>query len=436
MKLAIPCTGLIALFAATLGGEIPRNHPAAHFHVSPAGSPSGAGSAARPWDLATALAGARGRVRPGDTVWIHGGRYRGAFKTTLIADSARPIVFRQAPGERATIDGTLKADGAYLTFWGFEIMQSVPTTYGLEARTIGGKFINLVIHDAGTMGVSFWTPGENAELYGCIVYRNGTHENLDHGVYVHNERGTKLLADNVFFDNLAYGIHVYAGARNPPQRGVRVQGNIAFNNGTISRRYRAKGNILVGGEVPMSDMQVVDNLVYFAGPDGENIRLGYASVTNGDIVARGNVAWGGEVGLRVGNWQAAVVEGNTLVGARQLVSGLAPDRSNALYARPRTPPAPAVFVKPNRYEPGRGYVVIYNWQQLPSVKVDLSTVLTEGQTYELRRVQDVFGAPVARGTFAGDSVALPASAFDVYLVTVSAPASVAAPSGRSRSRAQ
>lgn len=436
MKLAIPCTGLVALLAATLGGEVPENKPAANFHVSPTGSPMGAGTAARPWDLATALSGARARIRAGDTVWIHGGTYRGAFRSVLIGDSARPIVFRQARGERATIDGTLKAEGAYLTFWGFEIMQSKPSTYGLEARTIGGKFINLVIHDAGTMGVSFWTPGENAELYGCIIYRNGTHENLDHGVYVHNERGTKLLADNVFFENLAFGIHVFASARNQPQRGVRVHGNIAFNNGTISRRYPAKGNILVGGEVPMSDMQVVDNLVYFSGQSGENIRLGYLPVSNLDILARGNVAWGGEIALRLGSWRAATIEGNTLVGARQLVTGMTLDRSNALFAGTQTPAAPSVFVKPNRYEPGRGFVVIYNWQRQPNVKVDLSTILTSGQTYELRRVQDVFGAPVARGTFAGDSIPLPAAAFEVYLVTAGPTASVAAPSGKSRSRAQ
>jgi hypothetical protein len=134
--------------------------------------------------------------------------------------------------------------------------------------------------------------------------------------------------------------------------------------------------------------------------------------------------------------RSALVEGNTLVGARQLVTGMTLERSNALFAGSQTPPAPSVFVKPNRYEPGRGFVAIYNWQRQPNVKVDLSAILTSGQTYELRRVQDVFGEPVARGTFAGDSIAVSASAFEVYLVTAGATASVAAPSGKSRSRAQ
>lgn len=434
---------LVLLLSVTWGRQSPpAARPAANYHVAPTGTARGDGSARRPWDLATALAGARGRVQAGDTVWLHTGRYRGAFRTALMGDPDKPIVFRQRAGEHATIDGTLTADGAFLTFWGFEITQSIPKGYGLEARTSGGRFINLVIHDAGTMGVSFWTPGENAELYGCIVYNNGTHENLDHGVYVHNERGTKLLADNVFFDNLAYGIHVYASLRNPPQRNVRLEGNVSFNNGTISRKYRAKGNIIVGGEVPMSGMQVLDNFLYFSGQDGENLRLGYAPppLRNDDVVVRGNIIWGGETALRLGNWTSAIIEGNTLGGAKQLTMGTSlggeSQRSNVLYPRPRVPPAPAVFVRPNRYEPGRAHIIVYNWNQQPSVRVDLTPVLTRGQSYEVRSVQDLFGPTLARGTYAGDSVTVPtARAFDVLLVTVSPLWGGAAPSGKSRSRA-
>jgi hypothetical protein len=35
-----------------------------------------------------------------------------------------PIVVRQHLGGRATMDGTFRADGALLTFWGFDIMHS------------------------------------------------------------------------------------------------------------------------------------------------------------------------------------------------------------------------------------------------------------------------------------------------------------------------
>src|SRR5467141_1042740 len=181
---------LFSALALLVAGSAVTPQPHVYYVApSPAGGPGGTGTQSRPWDLATALAGAGGRIEPGDTIWLGGGRYRGTFRTQLRGASNRPIVFRQARGARATIDGELFAQGSDLVFWGFEIMQSNPTTYGLQAQTNRGRFINLIIHDAGSMGVSFWTPGEDAELYGCIVYHNGTHENLDHGVYVHNERG-------------------------------------------------------------------------------------------------------------------------------------------------------------------------------------------------------------------------------------------------------
>lgn len=51
---------------------------AAEFHVTPNGSPKGNGLVAEPWDLSTALV-ATEIVKPGDTVWIHSGTYRGGF---------------------------------------------------------------------------------------------------------------------------------------------------------------------------------------------------------------------------------------------------------------------------------------------------------------------------------------------------------------------
>ena len=406
---------LLCLFI--LGAETQSAPASRTWHVSPSGTIDAPGSASRPLDLATALAGAAGRITPGDTVWLHAGRYLGSFQTALTGLPDRPIVFRAWPGERATIDGTLKADGAYLVFWGFEIEQREPTildTYGLQARTRGGRFINLVIHDAGTMGVSFWSPAEDAELYGCIIYNNGTHENLDHGVYVHNERGAKVLADNVLFNNLTYGIHVFAGRNNLPQDSIRLEGNIVFNNGTIARRP-VRGNVIVGGDVPMSDMEVLDNLLYYSGRDGENLRLGYGFVANGALVARGNYLLGGARALRNEAWPMARLERNILAQE----------------------PEATVVTRPNRYEPGRAFIAVVNPSRAPTVRVSLSGVLRTGQRYQVRNVQDPFGAPVASGTFTGELVSFPMSgvappvplgramapaprtgpAFDVFLVT-------------------
>ena len=51
---------------------------AAEFFVSPEGMPSKDGSSSKPWDMATALARSE-QVKPGDTVRLQAGTYRGGF---------------------------------------------------------------------------------------------------------------------------------------------------------------------------------------------------------------------------------------------------------------------------------------------------------------------------------------------------------------------
>jgi hypothetical protein len=375
---------------------------------------------------------------------MRGGTYRGDFRTALAGTQGRPIVFRQYPGERATIDGTLRADGADVAFWGFEVMRSAPSGRlpGVESRGARQKFINLIVHDAAQQGITFWDEAVDAELYGNIVYNNGMHENLDHGVYVHNMSGTKLIMDNVFFDNLAYGIHVYAGPTDGTQRNVHVIGNVSFNNGTISNNYAAKGNIIIGADSPDEGMQAIDNLLYFSGQAGENLRVGYTA-SNLDVLVKGNTVWGGGTAFVVGQWQSATVQNNTIGGSADMVSLLdAPGsfawggntyyrnataqawRTQAGSALPladwksatglgasdqapaTTPGATKVFVRANKYEEGRALVVVYNWGSQSGVDVNLAGILRSGQRYEVRNVQDMFGRPVASGTFNGSTISL------------------------------
>ena len=108
----------------TTSAELVGAATAASYYVSPTGSPSGTGNWTFPWDLATALAGAGGVIHPGDTVWLRGGTYAGAFRASLGGAAGSPIVFRRWRSERATINGGLRVDGPDLVFWGFEIARS------------------------------------------------------------------------------------------------------------------------------------------------------------------------------------------------------------------------------------------------------------------------------------------------------------------------
>ena len=443
---------------------VTRVTPQQGYFVSPTGSSTADGSEAHPWSLAAALAGANGRIQPGDTVWLRAGTYTGVFLGTVAGAPGKPVVFRGYPDERATIDGRLKLTGPDEVVWGFEVMRSSQSgedpnleargarqklinmvvhesaQQGIRARQ---KLINMVVHESAQQGIRFWDEAVDAEMYGCIVYNNGTHENLDHGTYVHNTSGTKLIMDNVFFNNLAYGIHAYVSPNEGAQQNIHVIGNVSFNNGTISSVYPAKGNILIGGEEPGQGHQAIDNMLYFSGTSGENMRLGYLA-SNRDIVATGNTIWGGATALRVDNWSAAVIRNNTIGGSADVVD-LADSpagytwsenkyyRSAAATAwRPQSgtamrladwknatglgasdssigdvPTQTKVFVRPNKYEPGRAMIVVYNWGQNADVQVDLSNVLRRGQGYEIRNVQDLFGAAVTRGTYDGAPVSVP-----------------------------
>jgi len=51
--------------------------------------------------------------------------------------------------------------------------------------------------------------------------------------------------------------------------------------------------------------------------------------------------------------------------------------------------------------------VVYNWGEAPSQPVDLSSVLSVGDAFEIRNAQDYFGPPVVTGTFQGSPVSIP-----------------------------
>lgn len=425
------------------------------YYVTAGGTSSGTGATDQPWDLQTALDGGGGKIQPGDTVWLRAGTYCGVFHTALNGTASAPIVFRQYPGERATIDGTLRGDGSYLTFWGFEVMQSAPSVqqnYVLQAYTANGRFINLVLHDAGISGVSMSADaGGGVELYGSLIYNNGTHENLDHGLYAHNATAAqKFVDDNVFFDNYARGIQVYEGSASSI-RNFHIEGNAAFNNGTIAATS-TQNNLLISAPAVTAGMVALDNLLYYSpGTSGINIRLGnYGFLYNQSVVVQGNYLAGGALGLQMEfPWDSAAVQGNTVVGTNGTTvvhtsgTGVLPylwigntyfrDSTALAWVHNGTayplggwraasglgtsdadsgslPSATQVFVRPNKYETGRANVIVYNWGNLATVSADVSSAVPVGWHYAVHPVEDFYGAAVASGTYGGGSITIPMTA--------------------------
>jgi hypothetical protein len=358
------------------------------YYVAPNGSSGNNGSMSSPWDLASVLGGGKG-VQPGDTVWVRGGTYRGGFVNNLNGSSTRQIVIRQYPGERATIDGYLVVLGSYVTFQGLEVMNSNPLgTYriGVDVKAPGARLVNLVVHDAGASGVGLWNEAPNAELYGSIIYNNGTNANQDHGVYFNGNTGTKYLTDNIVFDNWTYGMHGYSSITGE-LRNLRLDGNVAFNNGSIGANGTAP-DMYVGGS-PASNITVTNNMGWRR-DDGELVlRLGDGVSGNSGLTLTGNYTVGRTL---IGTWSGLSQSGNTFLSSS-------------------TPPTSGqrVFVRPNKYDDGRANIIVYNWSNAGAASADVSSVLQPGDTYEVRAAQNFYGTPVARGTYGGGSISLPMS---------------------------
>jgi hypothetical protein len=386
-------------------------------YVAPQGQKGADGSLAHPLRLEEALS-AKSPARPGDTLWLRGGTYRGAFVSALSGQSWGPITVRPYQDERAVIDSApsqraaLTVLGAWTEFWGFEITNSNPirrTTEGgswpaelrrgsgVDAHGPHNRFINLVIHDMSD-GMGIWADAEGTSAYGNVIFYNGWEgpdRSHGHGIYTQNQRGVREIEDNIIYDQFSHGIHAY-GSMVAYLDNITLRGNIVFDNGSIALSGGERDILLGGGRVAHNAV-IEENATY--GP--EQSAVGYVAGCQQATIARNYFS--GLSPLILESCQPDMT-GNTFVGA---MGSLATAYPHNQYAS--APPHGHVsFVRPNRYDPSRVHIAIYNWDREPDVSVDLSSVLSDGASYEVVDVQDYFGPPVLTGVYrAGEPVAIP-----------------------------
>jgi hypothetical protein len=440
---AVTFTGTAASATETGGG--------AAYYVAPTGSSGNAGTAASPWSLAYALSGAGGAIGAGATVWLAAGTYTGTFTSTLAGTAAAPIVVRAAAGARVIVDGSLTVDGADVWVWGLEVTNSAASPSYVTGLDVFGprvRVINCVVHDAPADGLGLWEAAPDAQAYGCILYNNGrvlSGGAYGHGCYVQNATGAKTLRHNVVFNSFAYGLHCYG--EDAQLAAITLDANVVFESGRPAGQ--ATPNVLLGGANAVSGGRVTDNVCWTSATDGTNVSLGYTfgSTANGDAVLSGNTIVGGKPALRVLHFTTLTASGNTLASASpyELVNvqgataghtwsanthyrvddgnGWVVGASAGPFAfwqatvpaasdtRPASAPSGTVVtVHPNAYEAGRAHVAVRNPANATTASVDLSHVLSVGDTYTVHNVRDLFGSPVLAGTYAGGSVTLPLAA--------------------------
>ncbi|HKO44817.1 MAG TPA: hypothetical protein VJU84_16180 [Pyrinomonadaceae bacterium] len=439
------------------------------WYVSPNGHPMGDGTPASPLDLATALS--TNPVRPGDRIWLGGGRYTGTFVSSLKGTPDAPIIVRAVPGERVVIDKAaanvlkqpaLKVKGPWVWFWGIEVMNSSPdrrrnSPYsgkdepwrgsGVDVYAPNVKLINMIFHDNGH---GIWDKQDMTEVHGSLFFYNGNNKR-EHALYIGNSAGTKFITDNIVFAQGGYGILGHSDSSSSSQKGLHLEGNITFNNGMLTGDDQRTGNIQVGGVKGVSAERVVitNNYVYNdpANADNKNngIRLGYEDMLNRDVKLLDNYVVS-KTPLRLWWWENVDFKGNTIYSSDEVLELKIPRGINSrgyrwdfntyfsdarlmfandsgavsfsqwrgttgfdAHSQLRTdrPSGINVFVRPNRYEPGRAHIVIYNWDLRDSVAVDFSSILVRGTQFEIRDAQDYFGEPVLRGVYNGGALQLP-----------------------------
>ena len=381
--------GAVASATVTAFGGHGLASRAEEHYVAPDGKPGNAGTKDSPWDLASALSR---KIEPGSTIWIRGGAYTGKFQVTLAGTEAAPIQIRGAAGERVTIlnCGIVVAKGAdYVWLRDLEIAGDAPVEKRVTAQTgswpsdlpgstgltihagKGCKFINLVIHDNVLGAVGWWVESTDSEMHGCIIYNNGwkapdrTH---GHCIYTQNETGVKTITNCILTVpewGGAYTMHAY-GSKKAFVDNFVIEDNIAYE----------RGPFLVGGGRPSNHIRVARNYLH-----GVNLQIGMTK-ENEDCEVRDNVVAKGKISIN--NYKKVVDEGNV-----------------------REMPAGKAVLIPNKHDPTRAHVAVYNGAKAASVALDVSKVLKPGDGYRLLDPKDVYGKPVAEGVVEGPSLQVP-----------------------------
>jgi hypothetical protein len=443
---------LTAILAVALCGA----SSASEWHVAPSGTVSGAGTAASPWDFCYAMSGYCTSIKPGDTVWVHGGNYTKASATgTNYADSAgiaiqlrgtsaAPIKVTNYNGERATINALMDcgfncSQPNYVTITGLEVVTrgfSAMKGFEIGASTgahtcVGVKVINCIVHDCGPQknqgswgnyggGFGAWLAVEGCEVHGNLVYNNGVDDSdrgHGHGLYVQSQAdaaGPMVFKNNIVFRNFDNGYQVY-GSSAAPRTNVTMTQNVMFNDGEISELHGMNGVAEIwhdGGQTSINP-KVIGEMTYArVGSTGGAVRVCNSSngvFSNNFFCTTGAPA--GNVGLYWGTSNSgATGSNNTVIGA--YANSSATMLGSTLIARPTS--GLNVFVLKNDYETGRGNIIVYNWGKASTVDADVSSVLSSGDMYEVRDAQNWFAAaPVMTGTYSGGSITIPMTGLTV-----------------------
>jgi len=431
------------------------------WHIADGGAPTAhGGTAVYDVDLrGSSVAPIIVRNRLGDRIRIDGGirQYttsKALTKYTIYAGSGLGFeIFSASP---------------YRDGLGFAANNQPEGNLDLSAPGCGAR--NMVLHNSPGSCIGFWSGDSGGgELYGNIGWGHGYSDNAgQHGNAVESQNLTasaqKKIRNNIFFNGFGNGLNLTGSTIETMH--YLIERNTVFNCGSVGVAKVSTEFLLGGGSAAtalVDDLTVQFNRLYkspgYSGAQSNSflaINNGNATRTGLHISLTDNYApWG----LSVRNIENGIVQRNVCVYAGSmayLFGAVAGDINNTgkwtvdnntygkLYLPSQAfsevgvtlgnysvwratypnvdvhstqtdvlPTNTVVFIEPNTYLISNGYpektghITIYNWPQALSVPVDLSTLLTVGDSYRIMHVYDLFGQPIVSGVYGGGTVNIP-----------------------------
>ncbi|WP_084454705.1 T9SS type A sorting domain-containing protein [Algoriphagus terrigena] len=453
---------------------------AAKRYASPTGNVSNAGtSEAAPWNLAFAFQ-QNSPLAPGDSLILLDGIYEGNFVLDKSGTSQSPIFILPKnegkaifdTGKNRVAETGITVNGSYVWLIGLHLTssstvkredlgESVPYEAGITVFGVGVKLINCWIYDIPGGGLQLWKPALDLEVYGCVIFNNGSQASLrgtGHGMYIQHDDPSrpKVIRNNIVFQNASQGINIYTS--NPINGGINSLENIAFNTGAIANFnpsvFRPPHNLTIGSQSNESFDLKVDKNVFYADLQGgrlsktqvSNVSLGRTYQPNKNISFTNNLLYGGGNQLEIQPVEKLRLTGNKFYNVHGKFFQFLSVPSAAIEvvwnenqyfnieknATPFTganfsdwksksgfdagssyseiaPNTPQIFVRRNEYDPRKFYVTIVNPQKQTAVEVAFSDFnIPAGSSYRILDIQNPFDASLdLKGVYSGGKVVFP-----------------------------
>jgi len=359
----------------------------------------------------------------------------------------------------------VKLNCNYMWLWGVEIYDNGWTNRNISTQTNGCvdignpfgngcKLIHCVIHD-GEQCIENLTGAvgsDKFEMYGCITYNAGVDQSpLGHNFYCHHTGSTvaRFVVDKCI-NFASFGLIGQFYGNSDHVDWFDILENIWFNGGALSasQSYSSQMVLMGGGGQPPTNCRYLRNMLFGSDNNTRTLEVGFSSGNINNVEVGNNYHVGGgngaasfdinrpvlpqnSINVHDNFWR--VSDGNNVFGINNGgvlsyvwnnnewrhtstsgfdgLSWTSWKTATGLGASDtQIDTAPVVnktfVILTDKYETGRGHVCYFNWENLSSIAIDLSAILTVGDNYAIYDVRDLVG-PVLTGTYAGGTVSFP-----------------------------